>query len=308
MDILEKFGIDPYEYLGIDVASSKNDIKKAYKTRAMILHPDKTGGKTEAEFKLLVLSYKYAIKNCVDNHTSTFEELKNTPRENKHYQRTFHNTNFEDTQTRNELFVDDDIDLDQFEEQMKRTQGLSTTYTAENFYKKEVLDTMKTNGKFDKLKFNAFFVKLQKDGKIQNQLTRREKVVACNANKEYVNVNVYDDMMVNSVDKSDENYKKFLKQSQLDNDDITELGNVDEKVLKKLINQNKKDTGRMSRKRILELQEKAKIDIPVNTSLSFGQGKKKMLLDQISDLHVSNKKQKEYVLKNKRIFANSIAY
>lgn len=308
MDILSEFGINPYELLGVDVSSNSTQVKKAYKSKAKILHPDKTGGKTEAEFKLLVLSYKHVLKNCVDTPVASFQEMKEAPREEKHYHKNFYDINFEDTETRNQIFVDDDINLEEFEKQMKKSQGGSTTYSAENYYKKEVLETMKTNGKFDKTKFNAFFNKLQKDGKIPNQLVKKEKVLASNASKEYVNVNTYDDMMVNSIDKVNGNYRKFLQQTEVNSDDITKLVDIDKKVLDKLIKDTKKDTGKISRKKMRELEEKAKVNIPVDTTLTFEQAKQKMLLEQINDIHDSHKKQKDYVMKNKRIFINSISY
>lgn len=308
MDILSEFGINPYELLGVDVSSNSIQVKKAYKSKAKILHPDKTGGKTEAEFKLLVLSYKHVLKNCVDTPVASFQEMKEAPREEKHYHKNFYDINFEDTDTRNQIFVDDDINLEEFEKQMKKSQGGSTTYSAENYYKKEVLETMKTNGKFDKTKFNAFFNKLQKDGKIPNQLVKKEKVLASNASKEYVNVNTYDDMMVNSIDKVNGNYRKFLQQTEVNSDDITKLVDIDKKVLDKLIKDTKKDTGKISRKKMRELEEKAKVNIPVDTTLTFEQAKQKMLLEQINDIHDSHKKQKDYVMKNKRIFINSISY
>lgn len=308
MEIINEFGIDPYKFLGVETTSSSSEVKRAYKNKAKILHPDKTHGKTEAEFKLLVLSYKFVVKNCVDTPVASFQDLKEAPREEKHYHKNFYEINFEDTQTRNEIFVDDDINLEEFEQQMKRSQSGSTTYSAENYYKKEVLETMKTNGKFDKMKFNAFFTKLQKDGKIPNQLVKKEKVLASNASKEYVNVNTYEDMMVNSIDKVDGNYRKFLQQSEVNSSDITKLEEIDKKTLDKLIKNVKKDTGKISRKKMRDLEEKAKVIVPVDTTLTFEQAKQKMLLEQINDIHDSHKKQKEYVMKNKRIFVNSIAY
>lgn len=308
MDILNDFGIDPYDYLGVNVTASSKQVKKAYKTKAKLLHPDKTGGRTEMEFKLLHISYKHIIQHCVDKEVSNFEELKNAPREEEGYARSFYNTDFDDPTTRNELFADDDLNLEQFEEEMKRVQGGSTSYSAENFYRKEVLDTMKTKGKFDREKFNAFFLKLQIDGKIPNQLVKREKVVASNQDKEYVNVNVYCDKMVNSIDRTDSNYKTLLKQPEIKSDDITKLIDTDTKVIDSLIKQHRKDTGKISRKKLRELQMKAQENVPVNTQLTFEQAKERMLLEQLRDIQDSQKEQKEYVTKNKRIFANSIIY
>jgi hypothetical protein len=308
MEILNDFGIDPYEFLGVSVTSTREQVKAEYKKKAKMLHPDKTGGKTEAQFKLLHISYKYIIKNCVDVEIATHEQLKNTPREEVGYARTYHNTNFDDPETRKDLFVDDDLDLEQFQEHMNRVNGLSTTYSAENFYKKEVLDTMKSKGKFDVDKFNAFFIKLQKDGKIENQLIVKEKVVPSNLDRQYVNVNIFDGMLINSIDKGDKNYQKLLKQKSIKNDDITELIDTDTDVINGLIREHKKNTGAMSKKELKKLQKKASVNVPVNTSLSFEQAKENMLLEQINQMKISQKEQMEYVTKNKRIFANRLNY
>jgi hypothetical protein len=305
MEILDKFNIDPYEYLGIESCSSSGEIKKAYKKKAKLLHPDKTQGRTEAEFKILVICYKYTIKHCVDiADISSFKELKETPREVINPRENFYDIDFENTETRNRLFVDDDINLEDFKKELEKRQGRSTTYSVENYYKKEVLDTMKTNGKFDHLKFNAFFNKLKSDGKIPNQLVKREEVKPSNANKEYVNVNVFEDMMIDSVDKRND-YKKFLQQPEITSKDITSLIDTDIKVIEKLIKSHKKDTGKISKKKLRELEEKAKAPIEIDRTKDTN----KTFLEERMNVHKEAlKKQKEYVLKNKRIFVNSIDY
>jgi hypothetical protein len=304
MDILNKFGIDPYNYLGVSVDDTSDTVKKIYKTKAKVLHPDKTGGKTEAQFKLLVLSYRYCLKNCVDTPVATHSELKSAERPEVAYSKNFYETDFENKDTRNHLFVDDDIDLEKFEEYVKQCETKSTTYSAENFYKKEVLDTMKTNGKFDKEKFNAFFNKLQKDGKIPNQLTLKEEVVPANLNKEYVNVNVHGDMMINSIDKR----KNLINQPTVSSYDITKLIDTDIKVIEKLIKDHKKDTGKISRKKLRELQDLAKKDVKIQSNGTHSQNIEKMIYEQRLELLNAKKKQEDFVQKNKRVFVSSIAY
>jgi hypothetical protein len=304
MEILNKFGIDPYSYLDVNIDDTTETVKKAYKLKAKVLHPDKTGGKTEAQFKLLVLSYRYILKNCVDTPVATHSELKTAERPEVQHSRNFYETNFEDKDTRNQLFVDDDIDLEKFEEHIKKYSNMSTTYSAENFYKKEVLDTMKTKGKFDKEKFNAFFNKLQKDGKIPNQLIKKEQVVPSNLDKEYVNVNVHGDMMINSINKK----KNLINQPTVSSEDITKLIDTDIKVIENLIKEHKKDTGKISRKKLRDLQERAKKDIATNHSGTHSQNIEKLIYEQRLELLDSKKKQEDFIQRNKRVFINSIAY
>jgi len=307
MNILEKYNIDPYEYLGVQRHETSENVKKLYKQKARLLHPDKTGGKTEVEFKILYLSYKHVIANCVQTKTSTFTELKEQVKNEEepvYSDRNIYNTNFDDQSTRDELFADDTLNLEQFEKEMKRVQGLPTSYTAENFYKQEVLDTMKTNGKFDREKFNAFFLKLKKTGKIENQLIRKVKVLPHNQSKEYVKINSYDGNIINSIDKK----KLELKNQTISNDDITKLANIELDAINNLIKENRKNTGKMSRKRIKELEEKMKIAPKIEQNLTFDEMQEKILLDKQKQYEIEQKNQREYVMKNKRIFMNSIQY
>lgn len=307
MNILEKYNIDPYEYLGVNRDENSENVKKIYKKKAKLLHPDKTGGKTEVEFKILYLSYKHVLANCVQTKTSTFQELKDQVKNEEeiaYSNRTIYNTNFDDQKTRNELFADDTLNLEEFENEMKRIQGLPTTYTAENFYKKEVLDTMKTNGKFDIEKFNAFFLKLKKTGKIENQLIRKVKVLPHNQSKEYVKVNSYDGNIINSV----ENRKLEFKNQTISNEDITKLKNTDLDEINNLIKENRKNTGKMAKKRVKELAEKMKAPPKIEQYLSFQEMQEKILLNKKKQLEIDNANQREYVMRNKRIFINHITY
>lgn len=49
---------DYYEVLGIDRNSSDDDIKKAYRKKAIALHPDKQQGKTDEEKKIAEEEFK----------------------------------------------------------------------------------------------------------------------------------------------------------------------------------------------------------------------------------------------------------
>lgn len=308
MDLLEKLGVNPYEFLNIDPSSDKDDIKKAYKKKAKILHPDKTNGTTEAEFKILVLCYKYANNNCIIVPTSTFEEIKNVDRtEEQGYARSFYRTNFEDQNTRDEIYADDDINFNDFESHMKRVQGMSTSYSPESFYKKDVLDKLKSNGKFDKDKFNAYFLKLRKDNKIENQLMKKEDLKAFNEDDKYMSVNIHEDMVINLDNtKHKGNYRDLMKQNELSQTDIDSVMQTDLKTINKLIKEHKKDTGKISRKRLKELASKKSDDIEVSSEFSFAQMKQKIELENIERIKKEKEEQKRHVDANKRIFMNRI--
>lgn len=71
MDIfIEKYGLDPYEVLGVDKTFPLDKIKRYYYKKALILHPDKTKGHTIKEFQILKEAY-----NSILNDFQTLELL-----------------------------------------------------------------------------------------------------------------------------------------------------------------------------------------------------------------------------------------
>lgn len=307
-DLLEKLNVNPYDFLKVEPSSSKIDIKKAYKKRAMVLHPDKTRGRTEAEFKILVLCYKYAVKNCTVTSTSTFEEIKNVDRtEEQAHDREFHSTNFEDQKTRNEIYVEDDINFDEFEKHMKRIQGMSTSYSPESFYKKDIMDSMKSEGVFDKNKFNAYFLKLRKDNKIENQLMKKETLKAFNEDDKYMSVNIYEDMVINLDNtKQKGNYRDLMKQSELSQADIDSVLQTDLKTINKLVKEHNKDTGKISRKKLKELASKKSKNVSIPSGVSFAQMGARIDLENIERRKRETAEQRKHVEANMRIFSRRI--
>ncbi len=308
MDFLNKYNINPYDILEIDNLSDMDTIKKAYKKKALVLHPDKTNGKTEAEFKILVLSYKYAKKNCIMSPVASQMELRsddNRADDDIHYNKdiNIYNTNFEDKNERSKLFSDDQIDFDSFERQMNRIQNLPTSYTAENFYKKDILKNMKTGGKFDIDKFNAFFLKLKKEGKTSTDLVRVERVKAINEDDTYMKVNIYDGMVINTDDKNNSNYKEAYIVTQ---GDIDELIKTDVDTIDRLIKEHKKDTGKIPNKKIKEMMMKKSQNIAVDRTKSFSQLEKDLEIQNIMKIQTEKQQQQKVVDRYKNIYTKSI--
>lgn len=311
MDILSKYNIDPYNVLGITPMADMETIKKAYKRKAIVLHPDKTNGRTEAEFKILVLSYKHAKQNCINSPVASQNQLRDRPKEEEQYtsqesefDKNIYNTNFEDSRERSRLFSDDQIDFDTFEKQMKRIQNLPTSYAAETFYKRDVLEKMKTKGRFDLDKFNAFFLKLKKEGKTSTDLVKVEKVKAANEDDAYMKVNIYDGMVINVDDtKENYNYKENYVVTQQDMDDLLQ---TDVNMIDKLIREHKKDTDKIPTRKIKEMIRKKSQNVAVDRTKSFSQLERELDLKNMTDMQKEKKEQQEMVKKYKHIYTKSL--
>ena len=59
---------DLYEILGISKNASDNDIKRAYKQLALRYHPDRQGGKSEAEKKEAEEKFKEIAEAYAETH------------------------------------------------------------------------------------------------------------------------------------------------------------------------------------------------------------------------------------------------
>ena len=303
MDLLRSFGVtDIFGHMGVDRFVSKKDLTAAYKKKAMTLHPDKTNGKTEVQFKILVLCYKECLKNVVDGEpVLTHSELKSAERQDTVYARDFYSTNFDDPKTREQIFVDDDLEFEKFQEAMKKTQSGSTTYSTDNVYNKSIYEKLKTNGKFDREKFNAYFLKLKKDGKIGKELMKVEKVVPYSVST-FMEVNRHDDMIINlDPHKRKGNYIDLMKSGEIKPDDIKDLANMDDTTLKKLTREAKINTGKLSKKKIKEAIESRR-DIPVDSKYSFSEGISRLEQDAINRMDLEKEKQREVVNKYKHVY------
>lgn len=303
MDLLRSFGVtDIFDHLGVGRFASKKEVKAAYKKLALELHPDKTNGKTEVQFKVLALCYKECLKNVVDGEpVLTHAELKSAEREDIAYARDFYSTNFEDTKTREEIFVDDDLEYEKFQEAMKRTQSGPTTYTSDNLYNQTIYEKLKTNGKFDRDKFNAYFLKLKKDGRIGKELVKTEKVVPYSESS-YMEVNSHDDMIINlDPGKRKGNYIDLMKSGEINSKDMNELLELDDITVKKLLQESKVNTGKISKKKIREAIDSRR-DIPIDNKYSFSEGVSRLEQDAINRIDLDKEKQRDIVNRYKHVY------
>lgn len=193
LNLIESGEIDPYEILELDQPADEKAIRKAYKKKALYVHPDKNGGKKSLEFIILHVSYKYLI-NTNSSESSYFNILKHK----KDYNNTFSESrresdaqfrdilagydaslesNWEDPNVRKQFFADDtQISLD---EDLKTQKG-KKKYTSYS----EVLDDPDVkiknlifkNGKFNIDKFNAVFDKLKQVNEESRGLVKYKKI------------------------------------------------------------------------------------------------------------------------------------
>lgn len=311
MDLLASFGItDIFGHLGVDRFATKLQVKAAYKKLAIKLHPDKTNGKTDIEFKLLALCYKECLKQIIDcDPIPMHSELKAASEKTEEvaYARNFYSTNFDDAQTRQEIFVDDDMDYQKFEEMMKRTQSGSTTYTADSLYNKSIYQKLKSsNGKFDREKFNAYFLQLKKEGKIGKELVKVEKVMPY-SNNTYMEVNMHDDMIINlDPEKRKGNYIDLMQTGEIKTKDINELLSMDQTKVNKLIKESKINTGKLAKNKIKE-KINSRVEIPVDTKYTFHENLSRLEQDAANRILASRERQKEVVDKYKHVYNLAIA-
>lgn len=316
-NFFEKYDIDPYAFLGVEtLCQDKEVIKKAYKKKALVYHPDKTNGKTDVQFKILNKCYKYAVKNIIKK-SKNHEELKN---ESKRFEDTLDTLDTLDTPRgprnnlgmfdtdRDKLFVDDDLDPN-FDEKIKECNSRDINYTNIEVYDNKFRDKMcDDGGKLNREKFNAVFLHLKRENERKNpdQIIKHPGVLACNQEDIescFTNVHIHENQVLNSVKKdSPDSFKKIkhkLKQS-----DIDEALRMDLKKINKLIKESKKDTGKMSRKKFnSELINKKSAKIPVTScGKSFAEMEEEMKRKHLEQLVKESEMQKEFVLKKNKIY------
>lgn len=247
MGFLEDYGIDAYEFLGIpDLCQDKKTIKTAYKSKSLVLHPDKTMGKTEVEFKILCKCYKYAIRNIVNEQAGHDMLRKDFEIEKKHQEsnpKTPVNKLHLFETDRDFLFHDDTLDKN-FENTINRMSKLSTAYSPIDAYDCKFKEQMSKDGRFNREKFNAIFSEIKRI-RPSDQLTKYTGPVASNEMKVFTSVHTnHDGMILNSVDEPETN-----RESQISQKEIDRLLELDSKKIDALIKKNKKDTGKISRKK-----------------------------------------------------------
>ncbi len=274
LSLIQNSIINPYEILGIisDNNISPEIIKKAYKKKALILHPDKTNGKTENEFKVLYICYKY-LNVLLEKENKQklrqdyyFNILKNkgtientSKRDSNEYLKKLStsnkvniNSNWNNAKFRQQYLIDDDLPD---EEEYLSNQKNKKKY---NSYQEAISDTkidnflFKKNEKFDIKKFNALF-ELLKQQQESTQLVKYDSKNIQPLNNEDISLGsiryVKDIIAVNDNSNSKKNYYSEKCYDYKEVDDINNSTNLSKlaksltkKKIKEIENNKAKNT------------------------------------------------------------------
>jgi curved DNA-binding protein CbpA len=91
-NFFKEFDVSPYSLLDLDEESSEKEIKKAYRSKARLIHPDKnTSTDTSLEFQILTMAYqlilirnqKYIPRKIIINYDDEVEEIDTLPKEDE---------------------------------------------------------------------------------------------------------------------------------------------------------------------------------------------------------------------------------
>jgi len=334
LDCIESGDINPLEVLGIDKSSSLENltesiIKKKYKTKALIIHPDKTNGTTELEFKILHTCYKYliyTISEANNDYNDYFNALKNKttlPKRNntsskretdaelkKYYDKDINiysdwNTN---TKLRQQYFVDDTQASE--EEYLsnvsskKKYNNYSQIASDSDFKIKNIVFK---NGKFNIDKFNAVFDKLKQ---------QNEKQIIKYSVDELLPVHIIGDNTVTEIAKIDDhaflhNTKKSKEMynsiKKLNDGELKLDPSILKKVSKKDIDLQKKirlDSKKVSSKEVAFFSKTRQDTSNINRESMESEDS---FLNRQAKKYVQHKKESEqFIKKNIRVFPKSI--
>lgn len=313
-EFLNKYKINPYDFLGIPENCNDTDtIKQAYKAKAKVLHPDKTNGRTEVEFKILMKCYLYATKQ-VKQPEKQFHELKQSHEYRGDQSRdeetnrnvdldinNIHDINrhFEDTDHRRHLFHQDDLDFKLFEDKINAASKRSTSYSTLDTYTNSLYNQVTENGKMNREKFNAYFLEMKKR-KPGTGLIKHNEIKAYNDDSlaSFTSIHTNGEISLYSDShKGEGNFRNLLRQNDITQQEIDELLKIDQKKIKALIRENKKDTGKISRKKFKELlqQKSAPVPVPPPEKRSFAEASQEMENKLMEDIRREREEQSRYV-------------
>lgn len=161
--------IDPYKVVGVKRKCTKKELKDLYIKKALVLHPDKTNGKTEVQFKLLNECYNY-IKDVLNGKISNTEyEINNSYKQNfkdaseESFNYTRSKLDYNDSNTRKTVFVNHGLpsDVSDSSSNLDRIFGsrnkINQEYTPNDIYKTNKQNNIFANEAFTSDKFNAAF-------------------------------------------------------------------------------------------------------------------------------------------------------
>ncbi len=265
-EFLDEFNIDPYEIIGVSTMATKSEIKKAYKYKARILHPDKNlSHDSTPEFKILGVCYEYITTELDTPKTPTFgsstgwDQLRNNarqptavPKQQGSRRGNIDHSQFEGNR---KYLIDDDLDFEELTHQMQ-SRSTSTVYNRNE----KVFNVFK-DGKFNSKKFNALFEFIK--------VKQNEGIVATSSDGLLLVDKGTDDFSVGGQSVSAADYKKLKKESLVHPQELLDTI-MSEKDIDKIMSKIEKDTKKMTKRKAKELMNKHQAALePVRHEMSF---------------------------------------
>jgi hypothetical protein len=294
--------IDPFEFIGVSRKCNKSELKKAYLKQAIKLHPDKSNGKTEVEFKLLVDCYKY-ILNCLEgkiksnlvdinatNYKANFKETEEIV-----YTRT--NLNYHDPTTRKMAFVDHGLPTDTSDSQsnldniFNNRKKISKKYNPSEYVNEQV--NIFQNEKFNHNKFNAAF-ELHKDQYGCNSAYLEEEYeeplgFESQTSMSPLEILTYKGLI---IDKPQKDIK--LKQREAPNKQITIKELSRNKEYKKKLQSQKTDS-KISEREMKRMMNNKRPEIKISSNLSFDEANQLYYQEKVKQMNLEMESNKEIV-------------
>lgn len=281
----KKNNISPYSILEIDKKADKRTIKKAYRKKAMIFHPDKNQKyDTTMEFQIISMAYEYC-KYKLKKNKKEFDELKQKYRE--------------DLEELDKKTIDEDIDIEEVIRRPYNKHGYSSTRTSEKEYSKSQIYTPEQlMKKFNIDKFNAIFEHLKEDSNNKQIIKKpigieKSKLSNCKVITDGEVMIMGEDEALDDYTMDDMiDYKKgFLDIKQPSKKDVNKM-EIDFKRTK--VKKNMKKMSGSELKSIVNERFK-----PLNNTYqkNFAESQVDFLNNQMENMRMENKKNKEYISK-----------
>jgi hypothetical protein len=305
--------IDPYEIVGVSRKCDKKTLKKAYLQKALICHPDKQGGKTTMEFKLLLESYNY-IKNCLDGkiqdytitpdfHASNYKEnFKDNDQEEINYTRSKVNYN-----TERQYFVDHGLpqNVDDTEENLNKIFGqrnkISKEYNPSQYIKGQV--NIFGHEGYDKDKFNAMF-EIHKEQYGCNQAYEENEYDTplgfdSHSTLQPLPILTHGGLI---IDKPQKDIKLKFKEPASKQYTINEIKK--NKQFKAKLNNIKKEEQPITQKEINKRikDKKLNVDIKINTDINFQQANEKFYQEKVRKMKQEMENNKSIIQQYTQIY------
>lgn len=285
--------IDPYEIVGVLRKCDKKTLKKAYLQKALICHPDKQGGKTTMDFKLLLESYNY-IKNCLDGkiqdstirpdfHASNYKENF------KHQEEINYTKSKVNYNTERQYFVDHGLpqNVDDTEENLNKIFGQRNKFSKEynpSQYIKGQVNIFDHEG-YDKDKFNAMF-EIHKEQYGCNQAYEENEYDTplgfdSHSTLQPLPILTHGGLI---IDKPQKDIKLKFKEPASKQYTINELKK--NKEFKAKLNNIKKEEQPITQKEINKRikDKKLNVDIKINTDINFQQANEKFYQEKVTKM------------------------